>query len=129
MPGSPGHLLPSELNPNGASELAALMRTMQANLAEARGAVLEGRPTPPLWPSHRKMRCAWPTDAADRNPQFDALAIAYLAQVKALDARGADGRQAYRAVLAACRACHEVSCPGPIAAIEALALDAPPAPR
>ena len=35
VPGSPGHLLPSEINPNGVSELAALMRTMQRDLAEA----------------------------------------------------------------------------------------------
>jgi hypothetical protein len=117
VPGSPGHLIPSDVNPNGASELAMLMRSMVADLERSRAALEKGEPLPPLWSRHRKMRCSWPTDASDRNPQFDAMAVAYLAQVRALDAKPPDVRGAFNAVVAACQACHENVCPGPIETI------------
>jgi hypothetical protein len=123
VPGSPGHLIPSERNPNGASELATLMRTMVADLEQTKASLEQGRAPPqPLWRRHRKMRCAWPTDASDRNASFDAMAITYLAQVKALDERPPDARAAFGGVLAACEACHEHTCPGPIAVINTLKL-------
>ncbi|MCC6337106.1 MAG: hypothetical protein IT380_24320 [Myxococcales bacterium] len=126
VPGSPGHLIPSELNPNGASELAALMRTMVADLEAGRAALEKGGTPPPLWSRHRKLRCAWPTDSADRNPQFDAMAVTYLAQVQALDAKPTHPRAAFNAVVTACQACHENSCPGPIERIVQLKVaDAP----
>jgi hypothetical protein len=126
VPGSPGHLIPSEINPNGSSELAEMMRTMQRDLTAAREAVLAGKPVAPMHPRHRKMRCAWPTAASDRNPTFDAFAQGYLANVAALDAAPAEGRAAaFTAVLDACKACHQQSCPGPITAIDAMRLPAP----
>lgn len=122
VPGSPGHLIPSERNPNGASELATLMRTMVADLEEAKAAVEKRQPVKPLWKRHRKMRCAWPTDLADRNESFDQMAQTYLAQVKALDEKPADVRLVFSGVVAACQACHENTCPGPIAVIDTLKL-------
>lgn len=124
VPGSPGHLIPSDINPNGASELATLMRTFVKDMTAARELVQKGQPVPALWTSHRKMRCAWPTDLADRNKDFDALAQVYLAQVQTLDAKPAEPAKAYDAVLTACRSCHEASCPGPIEVIEGLRLTA-----
>lgn len=119
LPGSPGHLIPSELNPNGASELATLMRTFVADWKDARvkleadAGVLAAR-----LPVHRKMRCAWPTAADDRNPTFDGLAVHYLLKVKAFDAQ--PSRATYEGVLDGCKACHEVSCGGPLELIEGL---------
>jgi hypothetical protein len=126
IPGSPGHLIPSERNPNGASELATMMRLMQEDLGAARLAVLAQRPPPAMWSRHRKMRCSWPTDPADRNGQFDGLAQTYLAQVKALDVGQSDPAKAYDNVLTACRACHDASCPGPVEVIEGLRLPKSP---
>jgi cytochrome c553 len=123
VPGSPGHLLPSDLNPNGASELAALMRTMVADWRavktslEADAGVAPGTKHHPV---HRKMRCAWPTDPKDRDATFDGLAASYLATVKAFDA--APSRETYGAVIGACAACHEVTCGGPLEVIEGLKL-------
>lgn len=126
VPGSPGHLIPSDINPNGSSELAEMMRTMQRDLTAAREAVLAGTPVAPMHARHRKMRCAWPTAASDRNPTFDAFAQGYLANVAALDAAPAEGRAAaFTAVLDACKACHQQSCPGPNTAIDAMRLPAP----
>ncbi len=126
IPGSPGHLLPSDINPNGASELAALMRTMQKELTAAREAILAGQPAPgPLFPTFRKMRCTWPTAPADRNQKYDDLAVTYLALVKAYDAKPPDARAAYDGVLTGCRACHDQTCAGPIEVIEGLRLPRP----
>lgn len=121
VPGSPGHLIPSERNPNGDSELAAVMRRMQKDLEAARALVEKGEVPAPMLAAHRRIRCSWPTDLKDRDQIFDGFAITYLEKVKALDGPG-DKKAAFGGVLAACKACHERACPGPIAAIEKLQL-------
>jgi hypothetical protein len=119
VPGSPGHLIPSERNPNGDSELAALMRRMQSDLETARTAVLNGEVPAPMHHLHRRIRCSWPTDLNDRDQTFDGFAVTYLAAVKTFDS-GGDRQANFGAMVAACRACHERACPGPIAAIDKL---------
>ena len=116
VPGSPGHLISSENNPNGASELATLMRTFVADWRAVRTQLEAdaGVPSAKL-PVHRKMRCAWPTSLDDRNAQYDALAVSYLAKVKAFDAK--PSRETYEGVLDGCQACHEVTCGGPLEVI------------
>jgi cytochrome c553 len=111
VPGSPGHMIASERNPNGASELATLMRQMVSDLEAAR-ADLNQRPA--LWPRHRRLRCAWPTEPSDRNKTFDALAVQYLAQLQAFDTERENPQAAYQRVVDACVACHEQSCDGPL---------------
>ena len=122
VPGSPGHLLPSDINPNGASELASRMRGMVKDWTAAREALDAGRPAPgmPYFPSHRLIRCSWPTAAEDRNPAYDGMAQAYLAQVRAFDA--APSVQTFNAALSGCAACHEATCGGPLTVIEGLKL-------
>jgi hypothetical protein len=71
-------LIPSDINPNGASELALLMRVMQRDLATARDAIIAGASVPSMSTAHAKMRCAWPTEPGDRNASYDALAQAYV---------------------------------------------------
>lgn len=120
VPGSPGHLMPSELNPNGVSELAALMRRFLDDLRQARDRIARGEEAPALSRSHKKLRCAWPTEPERRDPTYDAFAQGYLAHLQALEASPARPEAAYDAVVAACLACHEALCPGPIPAIESL---------
>lgn len=128
MPGSPGHLIPSTRNPNGQSELAALMRSMEAALKAARPQLAEpGTSRPPIGPflpQFRRIRCSWPTNPADRDAEFDALAQGYLSAVSLLDAAPdrASAAKAYDGVLAGCRSCHERTCGGALAAINALRL-------
>ncbi len=120
VPGSPGHLIPSSLNPNGQSELAFRMRAFVQDWADVKLALAAKAPvTKKYLPSHRALRCSWPTDPADRTAEFDALAQAYLGAVDAFDR--APGDATYDAVLSGCAACHEVSCPGPLSVIEGLA--------
>jgi hypothetical protein len=118
VPGSPGHLIQSTLNPNGASALAALMRQFVTDWQTAKAALDGGLAQSPLSLRHQRMRCVWPTDPADRNAAFDAMAQHYLQQVKAFDAT--PGPETYAAAIASCTACHEGTCPGPLAIIEKL---------
>jgi hypothetical protein len=118
VPGSPGHLIASERNPNGASELATLMRTFVDDWREARAKLEADAGVSVRFPTHRKLRCAWPTDAADRNATFDSFAVNYLEKVKAFDAK--PSRETYEGVLDGCKACHEVSCGGPLEVIEGM---------
>lgn len=133
VPGSPGHLIPSDINPNGQSELAHLMRTMQTDLKAARALIAkreaprlligQGQKVGPLAGRFARIRCSWPTAPADRDARFDANAQLYLQAVAELDAAPVqDAAPAYDRVLTACRACHEQSCTGAIPAIEALRL-------
>ncbi len=122
IPGSPGNLIPSSINPNGVSELAALMRQMLEDMRTAREALQKGEQPPLLGARHSKLRCSWPTDAHMRDAEFDTRAQAYLAAERALDARQPDARTAYAATVESCVACHSVSCEGPVPLIESLRL-------
>lgn len=119
VPGSPGHLLASPINPNGASELATLMRQMVEDLKTAQKD-FNRRAT--LYPTHRRIRCSWPTSLSDRNATFDALAVQYLEQVKAFDSEKRQPEEAYQRVLNACTACHLQTCEGPLEVISGLKL-------
>lgn len=118
IPGSPGHLIASELNPNGASELATLMRRFVSDWQTARAQLKTSTPTPALLPTHRAIRCSWPTDSADRNLIFDEFAVLYLNAVRRFDE--APSASSYDNALSACQACHQASCGGPLELIESL---------
>lgn len=118
VPGSPGHLIASERNPNGASELATLMRTFVDDWKDARVKLEADAGVTARFPTHRKIRCSWPTDVKDRNEAFDGFAVNYLSAVKAFDAK--PSRETYEGVLDGCKACHEVSCGGPLEVIEGM---------
>jgi len=122
IPGSPGHLVASTLNPNGMSELALLMRDMVADMEAARDAIERGGQPAPVGARYRKLRCSWPTQESMRKAPFDALAVAYLARVAEFDQQGLDAAARYTGVLKGCRACHEVTCGGPLAVIDGLEL-------
>ncbi len=122
VPGSPGHLVASPLNPNGMSELALLMRRMVSDLEAARDVIERGGTPAPVGDGFRRIRCAWPTEPGMRTPEFDPLAVGYLRRVAEMDADPAHARARYTAVLAGCRACHEATCDGPLSVIDGLAL-------
>lgn len=131
VPGSPGHLIQTARNPNGQSELAALMRTMQADMQAARAAIGRGERVSPMLARHRKIRCAWPTQASDRDQAFDVNAQGYLRAIERLQASppGKDAAAAFDGVLDACRTCHERVCSGALAAVEALRINPRPRPK
>lgn len=121
VPGSPGHYIGSEINPNGHSELANRMRLMLADLRKTRDALVAGGTAEALpLADHTRIRCSWPTTAADRNPTTDGMAVGYLQRVEAFNEKR-DGA-AFDAVIDGCVTCHMETCQGPLAAIEPLRL-------
>jgi hypothetical protein len=125
IPGSPGHLLASDVNPNGASELADRMRQMQGHLQTVRAAHVAGQPMTRLpFEEFERIRCSWPTTPGDRPPEFDAMAQAYLGLVRAYNE--APSPASYSGVLQGCVTCHQQTCTGAIAAIEPLFLPSHP---
>jgi hypothetical protein len=118
IPGSPGHLVKSARNPNGDSELSILMRQFVDDLREVRVLAEAKQPVKALYPTHRKMRCAWPTKPEERNEAYDGRAQGYLAAVRAFDA--APTQANYNAIIAGCIACHSVSCGGPLDFIDSM---------
>lgn len=122
VPGSPGNLIPSAINPNGHSELAHLMREMQEDMSRIRDRLLRDEDVGAVDASHKKIRCAWPTEESMRDQAFDLKAQSYLATIDALERAGADQRGFYNAVVGQCISCHNTSCPGPITAIRKLQL-------
>ena len=117
-PGAPGHLIESPRNPNGDSELAVLMRRMVEQLKENRLRVKGGESIERMWPAHRTMRCAWPTNPDERNEGYDGRAQSYLATVRAFDE--APSQATYNGVVNGCIACHQVNCGGVIDFLETL---------
>ena len=119
-PGSPGNLIPSPINPNGQSEMSYLMREMLADLQQIRARILANESVGSVDVSHRRFRCAWPTDEGMRNPEFDRNAKSYLRTIDALEQAKSDQRGFFMATVGQCISCHTTSCPGPIAAIKKL---------
>jgi|SRR5690606_11919191 len=119
-PGSPENKLPSEVNPNGDSELAVVMREMHGDAKVVRGSIIDAKPLPPLPEGQARMLSAWPTDPDVRGPEFDALARDYLGVLEDLHAEGADPHASFDQLVDACVGCHQSFCPGPISAIEKL---------
>ena len=123
IPGSPGHLMASPLNPNGMSELAALMRQMLGDLQRVRSELLADPPGPATIPAvHRRIRCSWPTDATTREPVFDGRAQTYLRAVARFNHAARDRHARFDEVVDACLSCHENSCQGPMVVIRPLRL-------
>jgi hypothetical protein len=118
IPGSPGHLIPSARNPNGDSELSALMRQFVDDLRDVQPTLAAGQPMRKLYPTQRRMRCAWPTRPEERNQRFDTLAQGYLAMVRAFDA--APGKATYNGIIQGCINCHSQSCGGPLEFIDGM---------
>lgn len=123
IPGSPGHLIPSKINPNGHSELAQLMRMMQAELGEVRKAVEAGKPVT-ISDFHHKIRCAWPTAMSDHTAEFDAMAVSYLQKIDRFNdpTAKAPAKDRLNDVIEGCLNCHSKTCQGPMIAIRPLLL-------
>lgn len=118
IPGSPGNLVTSPRNPNGDSELALLMRQFVDDLRDNRTLLEAGQPAKKLYPTHRKMRCAWPTKPDERNEAYDGRAQSYLASVRAFDHE--PGKATYNQIIAGCIHCHSQSCGGPLEFIDGM---------
>ncbi len=119
IPGSPGHLIASDSNPNGVSELASHMIAMRDDLARVRTELLAGG-APKTADDHYKIRCTWPTTKGERNPSFDAMSVNYLSTVDAFNSAKTPTPKHFNTMVQSCLACHANTCSGASVAIRPL---------
>ncbi len=109
------------LNPNGDSELALLMRSMNTSTASFRELIKQGK-LPEKFPEEfLKIHTAKPTDPATSTPIFEGFATSYLNGLNKLYASPKDQLTSnFNIFVQGCVDCHQQFCPGPIKTINKL---------
>jgi hypothetical protein len=109
----------STINPNGASELATLMRKMEKFSIAAREDVKNGK-QPELFPvEFDKIHTAKVTPKMEKSEYYNSFADLYLMSVKNYTSSSPQERiNTYNNMVSACLACHTQHCPGPVPAIK-----------
>lgn len=112
-----------DLNPNGDSELALLMRDMFDDGMKAKQALLEGG-IPEVHCAYQNIHTADPTRPEQvATEEFKVFAKAYEFSADALRGSSPDERpDAYQTMVSACMNCHREICPGPMVKIRKLYL-------
>ena len=114
----------AQVNPNGDSELAVLMREMFEDGMDVKEAIEKGK----LPKSHVEVEKLLTAEATDPKqvamPEYEAYARVYQANYQAmLDAETDQQREtAYKSLVQTCISCHEATCPGPIVRIKKMEL-------
>lgn len=105
------------------SELAALMRTMHAELKAARPQLQQGASLPgDFWSDYGTMITAQSTPGMVKNrDKFESFAESYLYQVEIL--KTDPTVKHFNAVVSSCVSCHQQYCMGPIDKIEKLTIN------
>lgn len=113
------------LNPNGDSEMALLMRAMEADLKAQRVAILAGEPLPEITSNVEDMLSATPSDESFLNENFEGFVGVMKASFHAYKSlEGNEGRiDAYNNVVTGCVACHQTYCPGPVKRLQKLIIN------
>lgn len=118
-----GKSCPDSINPNGTSELAALMRRL-ADIAEENRRLLEENKTPAAWPDDiNKLLTAQATDSDIKGSHYDAFAGDFIAAARSFNqslGNSKESKSRHNAVVGACVSCHEQACAGPLVRIKKL---------
>lgn len=112
----------TQLNPNGDSELALLMRKMEAHWKEIKKDIESGQKIESI-PDYSNLLTATPTDESMTADGYEGYVHSYLNQVKALGESSSNPKTAYNNIVNGCVLCHENSCSGPIPRIKKLLIN------
>lgn len=107
----------SEINPNGASELALLMRTMETQTELWKQEVLEEKETlSPVPDVYTTLKTAIPTTTDMKNENYDAFSDDFVTYSRQLEKTVSTQERITRfnTMVGGCMACHDQMCPGPI---------------
>jgi hypothetical protein len=109
----------TDLNPNGSSELARLMREMQKYTNEAKATIQTGK-TPAAFPTaFEKIHTAKISEGTSKSDFYTQFADLYLMSVKNYATSNSSNRiETYNNMVNACLACHSQHCPGPVPMIK-----------
>lgn len=110
------------LYPNLDSELALLMREMDADFNKIKQAIIEGKDLIDIRAKFAKIHTATPTDSTTKTGAFDAMAKSFLANVEKIYTLD-DKRKHYNMAVNDCLNCHKLACPGPTVRIKKLVLE------
>ncbi|MEP7265763.1 MAG: hypothetical protein ABI772_14760 [Bacteroidota bacterium] len=114
----------NDLNPNGDSELALLMRDMTAHLESEKKLVESGAEPSHLPEEFDKILTATPSDSKQRGEHFQDFAKMYLDALTAYHNSTKENHSfAYNNLVKSCISCHENECPGPIKRIQKLLVE------
>lgn len=103
------------INPNGASELALLMREMAKHVTTNHDLLLSGKPIVLAPEGIGKLKTAEKTDKNLDTALFNSLADVYLGKLKELqEAPDSLKITAHNNLVTSCKDCHSNFCPGPI---------------
>ncbi len=112
-----------DINPNGSSELAVLMRSMFDDGLKVKEAVIAGEDAS-VNCDYARIHTAKATDPEKvAHPSYASFASAYESSVDAFNAATPfQQKEAYKHMVKSCIDCHTEVCPGPIRKIRKLAL-------
>jgi hypothetical protein len=113
-------LAPSDRNPNGASELAVLMREMEKQAESWKGEIEKKESLlSPVPASFYTLKTAAVTKPTMKNENYDAFADDFITFSEALVKVPAEERtDAYNSMVNGCINCHTQMCPGPMVRIK-----------
>lgn len=113
-------LAPSDRNPNGASELAQLMRTMEAQTATWKTEITENKAElSPVPDAYATLKTATPTEPEMKNENYTGFADDFVNFSNALvKAPKAERQTVFNSMVGACMNCHSQMCPGPVKRIK-----------
>ncbi len=114
----------TDINPNGSSELSALMREMYDHALAARKNIIENKKPGAFPEKFKNIYSAVPTDENTKNKYYDYFADLYLMSLDRLaKSRSSEASENFKNLVSACIACHTTHCPGPMPMIKKLALE------
>lgn len=109
---------PNAAQPNGQSELAALMREMQRDMNKELKVLDQPYARAEMPGFYDKLKTAVPTEANMKKDDYDAKADLFLESVNAYYSAAQGTRtDNYNAIINACKGCHLTHCPGPLKVI------------
>ena len=112
------------VNPNGSSELALLMREMQAYSNTAKADIYTGKKPAPFPVDFDKIHTAKISDGMSKSEFYKSFADLYIMSVKNYSASSTSERiETYNNMVSACLACHSQHCRGPVPVIKKLMIE------
>jgi len=117
----------SEINPNGDSELALLMRQMYVDADLIKQNIIDnkGNISEEFIKELEQVHSAIPTDEDVKTPEFEAFNKALILQAEALKNTTENKSEAFNQLVNRCIDCHGSFCPGPIKKIKKLIITNP----
>lgn len=111
----------ADVNPNGSSPLAMMMRDMLETGQKMRSEIMEGKAPSTMPAAYHDMTKTQPTEGMIDNPAvFEGFSKHFLATWDSLYTPGINTTTAFNSVVNSCINCHKSYCQGPIPAISKL---------